>query len=176
MTLVVTLEIKVSIINMKKLSNILDESAWGDMMRRGSGGEIRKEDDVNLLDRDGLYDYIYTIFEQVSEFPQPLKAQTNPENKYFAIGLFRSKDTSKIYRLHVIFEGESIKTIFINADLYCCEEFKDVLFERFKVIEDNLKGLIIQDKDGKTTNQLCIDLIQTVIENTSKPLLKKRGE
>lgn len=29
---------------MKKLSNILDESAWGDMMRRGSGEIIRKED------------------------------------------------------------------------------------------------------------------------------------
>ena len=177
MTLVVTLEIKVSIINMKKLSNILNESAWGDMMRRGSGEDIRKEDDISHLDRDGLYDYIYDLYVPVSEFPQPLKAQTTPENKYFVIGLFRSKDdTSKIYQLYVRFKGELIDTIFINADLYCCEEFKDVLFERFKVIEDNLKGLIIQDKDGKTTNQLCIDLIQTVIENTSKPLLKKRGE
>ena len=175
MTLVVTSEIKESIINMKKLSKI-DESAWGDMMRRGSGEEIRKEDDISHLNRDGLYDYIYDLYEQPSEFPQPLKGQTNPGNEYFAIGLFRSKDASKIYRLHATFEGELIDTIFINASLSCCEEFKDVLFERFKVIEDDFKGLIIQDKDGMTTNQLCIDLIQTVIENTSRPLLKKRGE
>ncbi len=33
---------------MKKLSKI-DESAWGDMMRRGSGEDIRKEDDLTNL-------------------------------------------------------------------------------------------------------------------------------
>jgi hypothetical protein len=164
------LEIKEFITNMRKLS----ESIWSDIQDRSSGESVRKEDDINRLDRDGLYEHIYDVYEQVSEFPQPLKGQTNPGSEYFAIGLFKSKDTLKIYRLHVIFEGALIDTIFINASLMCCKEFKDVLFERFKVIEDDFKGLIIQDKDGMTTNQLCMDLIQTIVENTSKPLLKKR--
>ena len=158
------------------LNTEINESIWGGILDRGAGNSLRKEDDISHLDRDGLYNYIYDVFVQTSEFPQPLKGQTNPGHEYFAIGLFKSKDTSKIYRLHVNFEGELIDNIFINASLACCEEFKDVLLEKFNVIEDNFKGLIIQDKDGMTTNQLCIDLIQTIIENTSKPLLKKRGE
>ena len=121
-----------------------------------------------------MYNYIYDVFVQTSEFPQPLKGQTNPGHEYFAIGLFRSKDTSKIYRLHVNFEGKLIDNIFINASLTCCNEFKDVLFEKFNVIEDDFKGLIIQDKDGMTTNQLCMDLIKVIVENAPEPLLKKR--
>ena len=42
---------------MKKLSNI-NESAWGDMMRRGSGEIIRKEDDVNIMNFEQLCSYI----------------------------------------------------------------------------------------------------------------------
>ena len=39
---------------MRKLS----ESIWSDMQDRSAGDTVRKEDDVNLLDSDGLYDYI----------------------------------------------------------------------------------------------------------------------
>lgn len=158
------------------LNTEINESIWGDMRQRSAGNSVKKEDDISHLDRDGLYEHIYDVYEQVSEFPQPLKGQTNPEHEYFAIGIFKSKDTSKIYRLHANFEGKLIDNIFINASLACCKEFKDVLFDRFTVIEDDFKGLVIQDKKGRVTNQLCMDLIQTIIENTSKPLLKKRGE
>ena len=46
----------------------IGESAWGDMMRRGSGEEIRKEDDVNNLDVDGLTDYLKKHYEPLNAY------------------------------------------------------------------------------------------------------------
>ena len=60
---------------MKKLSKII-ESIWSDMQDRSAGDTIRKEDDVNLLDRDGLFDYIYDLYKQIAMYPLPLKSQT----------------------------------------------------------------------------------------------------
>ena len=44
---------------MRKLS----ESIWSDMQDRSAGETVRKEDDVNLLDRDGFYDYLVKHYE-----------------------------------------------------------------------------------------------------------------
>lgn len=42
----------------------IGESTWGEMRRKSSGETIRKEDDIDLLDIDGLYDYIDTHYKQ----------------------------------------------------------------------------------------------------------------
>ena len=47
---------------MKKLSK-LDESIWADIHKRSNGSQIRKEDDIELLDMTGLYDYILAHYE-----------------------------------------------------------------------------------------------------------------
>ena len=44
---------------MKKLS----ESIWSDMQDRSTGETVRKEDDISLLDNEGLYDYIKSKYE-----------------------------------------------------------------------------------------------------------------
>ena len=50
---------------MRKLSEIT-ESIWSDMQDRSAGDTIRKEDDVNLLDSDGLYDYINKHYKRIT--------------------------------------------------------------------------------------------------------------
>ena len=50
---------------MKKLSKII-ESIWSDMQDRSAGITQRKEDDINLLHRDGLYDYIYALYPDLN--------------------------------------------------------------------------------------------------------------
>ena len=52
---------------MRKLSEIT-ESIWSDMQDRSAGEEIRKEDDINLLDSDGLYDYINKNYKRIAPF------------------------------------------------------------------------------------------------------------
>ena len=48
---------------MRKLSEIT-ESIWSDMQDRSAGENVRKEDDVDLLDRDGFYDYLVNHYEE----------------------------------------------------------------------------------------------------------------
>ena len=57
MTLVVILETKEFITNMKKLSNI-KESMWGDIHRRNSGEAVRKEDSMDLMDSSEFFNYL----------------------------------------------------------------------------------------------------------------------
>lgn len=42
----------------------IKESIWSDMQDRSTGEKIRNEDDIDLLDIDGLYDYIDTHYKQ----------------------------------------------------------------------------------------------------------------
>ena len=63
---------------MKKLSKII-ESIWSDIQDRSSGETIRKEDDVNLLDFKGLYNYILGHYDYPDEeyviFKEPAKGK-----------------------------------------------------------------------------------------------------
>ena len=45
----------------------IGESAWGDMMRRGSGEEIRTEDDINLLDCEEFFVYLTEHYKPKSK-------------------------------------------------------------------------------------------------------------
>ena len=42
----------------KKFEEFIRESLWTDIQRRSAGDTIRKEDDVNILDCEGLFNYI----------------------------------------------------------------------------------------------------------------------
>ena len=53
---------------MKKLSNILDESVWGGMLDRSTGDTIRKENDINNLDGDGLTDYLKKHYKPLNAY------------------------------------------------------------------------------------------------------------
>ncbi len=60
---------------MRKLSNIT-ESVWNDIRRRGIGTDVKKEDDVNLLDRDGLYDYLTSHYKNTNSFEPIYNSET----------------------------------------------------------------------------------------------------
>ena len=173
MTLVVTLEIKVSIINMKKLSKI-DESVWGDLRKRSSGEVTRRENDINNLDRDGLYEYIFDLYEQINPFPTPLKSQTSQTYTYFSIPIFKSNH--KVYRLDCTFDNSKISKIILMANDADVKDFKQILIDNFDCILRDDGALKITAKDGTVSNQVCMDFIKVIVENAPEPYLKKRGE
>ena len=152
---------------MKRLS----ESVWGNIRKKSLGQEVRKEDDIEHLDRDGLYDYIFSIYELVNEYPKALKSETTPENKYISLPLFK---INKLYKLGISFHNGVIYEINLQAGQAEIKEFKDELIKNFDAeLKDN-GSFKITSKDGKVSNQICMDFIQFVIENSSNPLLKKR--
>ena len=148
----------------------INESIWSDMQDRSAGETVRKEDDINLLDRDGLYDYIYALYKQIAIHPLPLKSQTS--YKYFSIPIFKS--SYKVYKLNCTFDNSKISKIRLMATDADVKDFKQSLIDNFDVTIDIDGALTITAKDGTVSNQVCMDLIKTIVENAPEPYLKKR--
>ena len=146
----------------------LTESLWADVQNQASGVEKKKEDDIEHLDRDGLFSHILSIYKRKHAHPLPLK----PEDKnYFSIPLFESEFGIRLYSIYVKFNRKKISAITISADPGECDEFMDVLKERFNVILGGNKGIFITSKEGEVTNELCMEVIKTVLEHSSRPNL-----
>ena len=150
----------------------INESIWSDMQDRSAGITQRKEDDINLLDRDGLYDYIYALYKQIAIHPLPLKSQTVPTHTYFSIPIFKSD--YKVYRLNCIFDNNKISKITLMASDADVKDFKQALIDNFDATINSDGALTITAKDGTVSNQVCMDLIKTIVENAPHPYLKKR--
>ena len=150
----------------------VNESIWSDMQDRSAGDVVRKEDDINILDRDGLYDHIFDLYKQIHLHPIPLKSQTSQTYTYFSIPIFKSG--FKAYRLTCTFDNNKISKIVLMAADADVKDFKQSLIDNFDVtIRDN-GPLLITAKDGTVSNQVCMDLIKTIVENAPEPYLKKR--
>lgn len=149
----------------------IKESVWSDIHRRSNGVQVRKEDEIEHLDFDGLYDLIHDTYK-FPQFPLPLKNETKDGHKYFSIGLF--KYLYKIYRLTVSFKDDVIKEVLLFASEYDCKEFISILREKFNVDRHMSGALSVTSKTGEVSNRLCMDVIETVLENSSEPLLTKR--
>lgn len=148
----------------------INESIWSDIQDRSAGITQRKEDDINLLDRDGLYDYIYTLYKQIDIYPLPLKSQTS--YKYFSIPIFKS--SYKVYKLNCTFDNSKISRIKLMASITDIKDFKQSLIDNFDLTVRDDGALSITAKDGTVSNQVCMDLIKVIVENAPKPYLKKR--
>ena len=158
----------------KELNPKITESIWGDIRKRGFGDEIKKEDDINNLDRDGLYEYIFDLYEQIDPFPKPLKSQTSQTYTYFSIPIFKSN--YKVYRLDCTFDNSKISKITLMANDADVKDFKQALIDNFDCTIRHDGALKITAKDGTVSNQVCMDLIKTIVENAPEPYLKKRGQ
>ena len=150
----------------------INESIWSDMQDRSAGDVVRKEDDINLLDRDGLFDYIYDLYKQIAIHPLPLKSQTSPTHIYFSIPIFKSD--YKVYRLNCIFDNNKISKITLMASDADVKDFKQALIDNFDATINSDGALTITAKNGTVSNQVCMDLIKTIVENAPHPYLKKR--
>ena len=150
----------------------INESIWSDMQDRSAGITQRKEDDINILDCDGLCDYIYDLYKQINPYPLPLKSQIVQRFTYFSIPIFKSG--YKAYRLDCTFENNKISKIRLMATDADVKDFKQSLIDNFDVTTRGDGALSITAKDGTVSNQVCMDLIKTIVENAPEPYLKKR--
>ena len=150
----------------------INESIWSDMQDRSAGITQRKEDDINILDCDGLCDYIYDLYKQINPYPLPLKSQIVQRFTYFSIPIFKSG--YKAYRLDCTFENNKISKITLMASVADVKDFKQSLIDNFDVTTRGDGTLSITAKDGTVSNQVCMDLIKTIVENAPEPYLKKR--
>ena len=150
----------------------INESIWSDIQDRSMGKTVRKEDDINIFDCDELYDYIFDLYKSIDIYPLPLVSSTSQTHTYFSIPIFKSG--YKVYRIDCTFENNKISKIRLMATDADVKDFKQSLIDNFDVTIDIDGALTITAKDGTVSNQVCMDLIKTIVENAPHPYLKKR--
>ena len=154
----------------------INESIWSDIQDRSMGKTVRREDDVNILDINGLYEHIYDLYKQVNSFPLPMAPfdsyMSEKKIQCFSIPIF--KENYKVYSLAVIFANNKISSLSLMATDEDVRDFKQVLMDNFKVTIKENKALKIEEKDGTLTNQTCMKLISVIVTNAPEPYLKKR--
>ena len=156
---------------MRKLSNILNESVWGGMLNRSTGDQIRKEDDINLLDIDGLFNYVENNYsdrvckidsEEIRGFQGWKNCVVFPFDDDLEITITRFLDTGKIRDIDIMWDKNGVQDSFIRK---LNDRFNICLAPRENAYID------IKDKDGSVSNQTYIDLLDFVLENERTDVL-----
>ena len=158
---------------MRKLSEIT-ESIWSDMQDRSAGETVRKEDDVNLLDSDGLCDYLKKHYKGIVPFAfitniggmlsVPIIRGTvhncvwySPESEIKAVSIGDGMISQVDGLLNLLYDNFSIKEINEKCD------------------DDEYRLYWLSPKDGsEITNKFFIDVIDFLLENIpNSPNYKK---
>ena len=149
---------------MRKLSK-LQESIWSDIQDRSSGEQIRKEDDINFLDRDGLYDYICANYEILkSRLAGIINSKTF---NTLIVPVLMLEHSHTIEQLFFNFKFNKIRVMYSFP--YSVEGLFDKLVDNFQLKQegtgDDICYVISPKDESKVTNKFFIDLIDFIIEN-----------
>ena len=154
----------------------IDESIWRNISQRSEGIVTRKENNIELFDRDGMYDLIVDTFEFKKDAPYSkiVKAQTSEENKYISIPIMIMN--YHLYKMSINFENDKINRIKIFLSYDELKECCPSLFEKFIIVKnDSGGGLQIYPKNNqKITNKFCMDVLETILTENEYSILQKR--
>ena len=157
---------------MRKLS----ESLWSEIQDRSAGDTVRKEDDISLLDNEGLYDYIKSKYEsRIPNFNVDMGYYTNKSSNEKHL-LIQPYGRWKPLMLYVFYNDGKIGEICTHFDKFKRWNF-NILKQKYLLIPDrhydecnyNFK---ISEKDGTITNHTVIGIIDILVEDKSKILLE----
>ena len=164
---------------MKKLS----ESVWMDIHRRSNGDQERKEDDVNLLDFNGLYEYFQNNYDVLINTSFSLDIDVKKTRIDFPV--FKDMDTYKIYDVHIYNNKNGI-----SLDIVLCGDVSDFtkkMKELYSLVPKatgitNTMYEIYPKTTKKVTNKFVIEVIDFMLEiipelgyNNLKPMMKKKN-
>ena len=159
-----------------------NESLWTDIQSRSAGETTRKEDDVNLLDRDGFYEYIMKHYKTSTEDITGPYAILNSKNAdYINIPIFENDGI--LYRVIIFdFDKNPYLTIPIREPFWSSNLFVKIRnnFALKKVQWDDIspkfavwpKGIIKKTE----LNKFFLEVIDFIIDNVEEPfepLLKR---
>ena len=159
---------------MRKLSEIT-ESIWSDMQDRSMGDAVRKEDDIDLLDRDGFYNYIMEHYKTTTEDVTGPYAIINSENADYINIPILEDETNTLYRVIIWHFNTDERYITIpTGNLFTGSDLFVKIRDTFKLQpnKDKLKPLFkIFPKDNKKVdNKFFLEVIDFIIDNTKEPL------
>ena len=133
----------------KSFKEFIGESIWSDIQDRSAGEAERKEDDVNLLDRDGFYDYLKKRYSKLSHI-----ISKDPSEIHITLGW--SYIPKRDYKIDIHWvEQNKIKNLYLNFG-QC--ELDNLCRKNFKIGTDN-DG--ISNKEIISIIDFCLDYIKS---------------
>lgn len=152
----------------------IGESTWGDMRRRSSGEQIRREDDINLLDETGLVKYMEKIYMSPNDDIQIISDKLN----FGTIMISLFEINGKYY--NIIYQKISTSNPEITFPVCPDSDIEDLLRELYKVTrlkQYNDKIYKIEPNDGnEITNKFFIEVLDFILKEADRKytiLLKK---
>ena len=144
---------------MKKLSKILNESAWGDMRRRSTGEMIRREDELNSKSPEEFVDYLkdhYVINDyRVSDIKYI-------PNRFINIPVALVGGREYIHTWYLTFDPDNGE-LTISSDLkQNAKKLWPKLIKKFK-LHDNGSCAFVKDKS--INNTYALEFIDFIIDN-----------
>ena len=160
---------------MKKLS----ESIWSDMQDRSTGETVRKEDDIELLDIDGFYDYLVKRYEYL--YPKRYNILNYKLSHQIVIPMLKSQDGISLNL--IMYNIDKPKDAFIaiiDESPFNSSDLVIKLRDKYKLISCGrfLPKIKIEPKSERDNinKSFFISIIDTILElNTEyEPLIKKK--
>ena len=160
---------------MRKLS----ESIWSDMQDRSTGEIVRKEDDIELLDRDGFYDYLVKRYEYL--YPKRYNILNCELSDQIIIPILEYQNEISINL--IIWNVDKPKDMFItiiDEGSFSSSDLVIKLRDKYKLIPYSriLPKIKIEPKSERDNinKSFFISIIDTILElNTEyEPLIKKK--
>ena len=160
---------------MRKLS----ESIWSDMQDRSTGETVRKEDDIELLDIDGFYDYLVKRYEYL--YPKHYNILNYKLSHQIVIPMLKSQDGISLNL--IMYNIDKPKDMFITItddSQFRSSDLFIKLEDKYKLISCGrfLPKIKIEPKSERDNinKSFFISIIDTILElNTEyEPLIKKK--
>ena len=150
-----------------------NESIWSDIQDRSMGKTVRKEDDINLLDKDGLYEYLISHYKPIENID--IKSCISCGKSHISLCVFiYPKQTVYSILLDILNCRVKVGTPYIKRWPTNLLDMIDKKYYREDVIDSNRDHMtFITPKEGKGNNQFYIDFLDMILNNVDKPFLKK---
>lgn len=158
-----------NIVKTPALKRKVNETSWGGMVRRSSSEVKRKEDDVNLMGIEDFKGWLKDRYKILDKYGASIFS-SKTDYGYISFPLF--VNGYKLYSSSISYnEDGSVRKIYIFATEKDCGKLIDVLREKFDIYVN--VGVEVKDKNGKLSNSVFVDLIETVLENSEIKLYDK---
>jgi hypothetical protein len=77
--------------------------------------------------------------------------------------------------MSITFKDKTIKSIYIQLSDTLCRQWCPSLFDKFLIAENGTgNGIYIYSKNETVTNSLCMDVIETIVNDSERSALQKR--
>ena len=161
----------------------IKESAWGEMRHRSAGKQIRKEDDIDSLDRDGMYDYLISYYKVLPSPWTVYEIKNSPEYGRITVPISGNNNCTMYFDTKKY--SNSLKKLtgkdweYANFGQMVCINYTlpysfqkgllQKLEDKFTLKSDKERKhiyYIVSPKDGsKITNSFFIEVIDFILDN-----------